>query len=257
MNKNKFIKQIISAMLFLIIWQIISLNYPTVIVPSPLLVLESFSKLIFDTNFYNDLFITIYRGVSGYLISVVLGVVLAIIFHVNYFVKEIFYQYIIILQSVPRISWILLAMIWFPLNSCIVIFIIIITILPIMVLNTLEGLENIDSELLDMARIFRVNNKKIIKHIYLPSIAPYMISGAKISLGIMWKTVIMAELLTVQTGLGARMGYLRTSLATEQILVLTCIVIFINSLCQWGLNILVVKTERWKDKNVYNKIKKC
>ena len=256
MKNNKFLKEIVSAILFLIIWQIISLNYPPIIVPSPLLVLKSFFKLIYDKSFYNDLFITIYRGLFGYLISVILGIILATIFYMNQFIKGIFYPYIIVLQSIPRISWILLAMIWLPLNSYIVIFIIIITILPIMVMNTLDGFENIDLELMDMAKIFKVNNKRIIQHIYLPAITSYIISGAKISLGIMWKTVIMAELLTVQTGLGARMGYLRTSLATEQILALTCIIIFINLICQRILNIFSMKAERWKNKDVCNKIEK-
>lgn len=255
MNKLKSKNGIVSFILFLIVWQILSLNYSSIILPGPLLVLKSFIKMIVDAEIYYDFIITIYRGLLGYFISVILGIILAIIFYTNLVIKEIFYPYVTILQAVPRISWILLAMIWFPLNSYIVIFIIIITIMPIIIINTFEGLENIDLELLDMARIFKVSNKKIIRNIYLPSIISYMASGAKVSLALMWKTVIMAELLTVQTGLGARMGYLRTALATEQILVITCIIIFINLLCQLILNIFIRKIERWKDENVYNKAK--
>lgn len=253
MIKNILNKKTYSAILFLLIWQIVSLKYPPVILPSPVVILKSFYIFAKDSSFYYDLFITIYRGIFGYVLSIVLGITLATIFYINKFIKEIFYPYIVILQSIPRISWILLSMIWFPFNSTIVIFIILITILPTVVLQIFEGYENIDLELLDMARVFRIDIKRVVKDIYMPSISSYIIASAKISLGIMWKTVIMAELLTVQTGLGARMGYLRTSLATEQIIALTCVIVIINSLCQKILNIVYRRAERWKKPNGFNK----
>ncbi|MCD6435777.1 MAG: ABC transporter permease subunit, partial [Clostridiales bacterium] len=156
------------------------------------------------------------------------------------------YPYLLTLQIIPRISWILIAMIWFPLNSQIVIFIISITIMPTIAINTLEGLENIDSSLLEMARVYKIKGNQIVRNIYLPSIAPYVFSGMKIALGITWKTVIMAELLTVQTGLGARMSYAKTSFSTDHILALTVYIIIIGLFFQGVLSKVKAHFERWK-----------
>lgn len=256
-NKKKakifYDKKIYSIAIFFILWQIISLSYSSIVLPSPISVIVSFLKLAKDWSFYNDLAITIFRGCLGYVISMIMALLLAILFYVNKTIKELLYPYIIMFQAIPRISWILLAMVWLPFNSVIVVFVLIITLLPTMVMNIHEGFENTDRELLDMARIFKVDKKKIISNIYIPSSLPYIILTSKVSLGIMWKTVIMIELLTVQNGLGARMGYLRTALATEQIIALTCIIILINSICQKVLRVVYSRSERWKNTIEYNK----
>lgn len=238
-----------SVVLFFIIWQLVSYQYSPIILPSPIEVLSSFLALAQDWNFYSDILITTYRGLLGYVISMVMGIALTTVFYMNNVVKELAYPYIVVLQSIPRISWILLAMIWFPFNSIIVVFILIITLVPTIVLNLSQGFDSIDDDLLDMAKVYKVSNTNILRHIYIPSILAHIIASSKVSLGIMWKTVIMAELLTVQNGLGARMGYLRTSLSTEQIIALTCIIVLMNALCQKLLTLIYNKTQGWKKVN--------
>ncbi|MCK5764128.1 MAG: ABC transporter permease [Clostridiales bacterium] len=236
----------LSSITFLIIWQIASWIYPPVIVPSPYLVIKNMVMYLGNPEFYADLSITLMRGLIGYVISVVLGILIAFSINHTSLLKNILYPYLLTLQIIPRISWILIAMIWFPLNSQIVIFIISITIIPTIAINTLEGLENIDPSLLEMAKVYKIKGPQIIRNIYLPSIAPYIFSGMKIALGITWKTVVMAELLTVQTGIGARMSYAKTSFSTDHILALTVYIIIIGLFFQGVLSKVKAHFERWK-----------
>ena len=246
LKKNDRKAILLSSITFLVIWQIASMIYPFVIVPSPCRVITKMIVYLSEPEFYSDLGITLMRGGVGYFISIIIGIVIAFIIKYNNFLKKIIYPYLIALQVIPRVSWILLAMIWFPLNSQIVIFIIVMTIIPIISLNTFEGLDNIDSSLIEMAKIFNVNKKQVISGIIIPSIAPSIFSGMQVALGITWKTVVMAELLTVQTGLGARMAYAKTAFATDRILALTIYIVIIGLIFQSFLSLVRRRYERWK-----------
>jgi len=240
--QNKFT----ATLVFLGLWQSAAFFTPPVILPSPWVVLQGMAAYLVTGDFYIDLGLTIFRGVSAYLLSAVLAVALAFLIHYFKPFERIFYPYLLALQVIPRISWILLALIWFPLNSQIVIFIILMTILPVITINTLEGLKGIDGALLEMARVFKIKKSKITTDIIFPGISAHVFSGLKVAMGITWKTVIMAELLTVQSGLGAEMAYAKTSFATDRILSLTLLIVMIGLLFQKLLLKLERHMERWK-----------
>ncbi|OPL08469.1 MAG: hypothetical protein AVO33_10960 [delta proteobacterium ML8_F1] len=235
-----------SALVFLGLWQLASFFTSPVILPAPGVVLWGMGTYLTDSAFYADLGVTVFRGSAAYLLSAAAAMVLAFIIHYSKTFERIFYPYLLALQVIPRISWILLAMIWFPLNSQIVIFIILMTILPVITINTLEGLKGIDGSLLEMARVFKIKKSKITTGIILPGISSHVFSGLKVAMGITWKTVVMAELLTVQNGLGAEMAYAKTSFSTDRILSLTLMIVMIGLLFQKLLLGLERHFERWK-----------
>ncbi|MDW5298616.1 MAG: ABC transporter permease subunit [Sedimentibacter sp.] len=253
-NNKNILRKFISAAIFLLAWECAAMHYISIVLPSPAEVLEGFVQLCQEKEFYRDIIITVSRGMIGYILSMALGVIVATVFYMAKPIKEIFYSYIVILQSIPRISWILLAMIWFPFDSTIILFILIITLVPIVTISVFEGYESIDCDLLDMARIFKVSSAKILTYIYLPAISTHIISTSKATLGIMWKTLIMAELLTVPDGLGARMGYLRTALVTDQIIAITVVIVALNCICQRIISLIYKKTQRWKESYELNTI---
>ena len=237
---------LLSTTTFLIIWQIASMIYPIVVVPSPRSVILKVFMYLFEKEFYEDLGITLFRGAVAYLIALFLGIAVAFLIRYSEILKKIIYPYLMALQVIPRISWILLAMIWFPLNSTIVIFIITVTIIPIISLNTLDGLYNIDYSLIEMAKVFNVPKVEMVKGIIIPSIAPSIFSGMKVALGTTWKTVVMAELLTVQTGIGARLSYAKAAFATDHIMALTFYIVIVGLIFQGLLTLIKNHFERWK-----------
>jgi len=217
---------------FLILWSIISLFYSSVILPSPLTVSKAFARIITAETFTQNMGLTLFRGVGGYLSGMVSGIILGILMGKSTLAHNYLHPVISTLQAIPRISWILLAMVWFPLNSGIVIFIILITILPTITLNVLEGMTTVSKELLEMGKVFNVGSGSLLRDIYLPSIAPFILSAAKISSGITWKSILMAELLTVNSGIGYEMAYSRAALATDEIIAYTVIILIIAHIHQ-------------------------
>jgi NitT/TauT family transport system permease protein len=133
-------------------------------------------------------------------------------------IDKFFSPFISMLQTIPNISWILLAIIWFGLNSKIVIFTIFISILPIFVINSREGINNTSSEYLEMAAVYQLKPLTIFTRIYLYSIKPYLRSAAVITGERAWKIGAMAELLSLETGIGAGLYWARITFKLKEFL---------------------------------------
>ncbi|MCM3373297.1 ABC transporter permease subunit, partial [Bacillus velezensis] len=97
-------------------------------------------------------------------------------------------------QTVPYVVWALMSMIWFGLSQASVIFTIFIAGFTIIAYNVSAGLHQIDRQLLEMAESVSANRLMTFRHITLPSLTPYLVSGSRTMIAICWKIVVLAEL---------------------------------------------------------------
>jgi len=226
-EKNIFYT-ISGAVILLIIWKLISLAYSPIILPSPEKTFLTIYEMIFSHEFWITLSYSLFRVLSGYLLSFILGSLIGIAMGLNKKIDNFLSPYISMLQTIPNISWILLAIIWFGLNSKIVIFTIFISILPIFVINSREGIENTSSEYLEMAEVYRLKPLTVFTKIYIYSIKPYIRSAAVITGERAWKIGAMAELLSLETGIGAGLYWARNNLQTERIFAWTIVLVVLG-----------------------------
>jgi len=70
-------------------------------------------------------------------------------------------------------------------------------VFPLVWTNVIEGLEQVDQKLLEMAKIYRISRPARLRHIYLPAAAPYLIASCRVGVGFAWKSGIAAEVLGV------------------------------------------------------------
>jgi len=91
-----------------------------------------------------------------------------------------------------------------------------------------------------MARVFSVNRRKQLVDIILPALAPFWSAALTVSVGMGWKTIVMAELISGQTGIGASMNTARIYLKTEEVMAWTLLV----ALLGMALEVLVRKITR-------------
>jgi len=185
-------------------------------------------NMIFSREFWVDISYSFFRVGSGYLISLLVGSSIGIAMGLNEKINKLVKPLISTLQTIPNISWILLAIIWFGLNSKIVIFTIFISILPIFVINTEEGVKNTDYKLLEMAHIYDLSFWNTLSKIYFPSVKPYLNSAAVITIERAWKIGAMAELLSLDSGIGAGLYWARNNLETEYIFAWTLVLVFLG-----------------------------
>lgn len=228
-NSSKYY-YLLSAFIIILSWKLISLNYNPIILPSPEQTFLTIYQMIFTSSFWNDLGLSFIRIISGYLLSLIIGTLVGITIGLNDKFNKLIRPLISVLQTIPNISWILIAIIWFGLNSKIVIFTIFISLLPIFVINSAEGIENTSSEYLEMAAVYRLKPVTIFSKIYLYSIKPYLRSAAVITAERAWKIGAMAELLSLDSGIGSGLYWARNNLQTEKIFAWTIVLVLMGFL---------------------------
>lgn len=222
----------------LALWKILSMFHSPIILPGPGLTLKSFISILQERRFLTEVLVTLNRFFGGVFLSVIVGSVLGFFIGINQRTKNILEPLVYLLQSIPPILFMTLAMIWFGLDGQATIFIIFIVSIPIISINIREGLDNIDLRLVEMGNTFRFSRKKMILKVIIPSVKPYFKSGFFVVVGLGWKLVIMGEVLCASTGLGAQITDARLNLETDKVFAWSIVVILICFLSQKTIDIV-------------------
>jgi NitT/TauT family transport system permease protein len=118
---------------------------------------------------------------------------------------------------------------------------------PFICTNIIDGIRNVDRELIEMAQFYNIGKRKIVKQVYLPAITPFIFSGASSAMGIGWRAIIIGEVLSQpQFGIGTLMQTAQTYLLVRDVIAWTIIAIFIS----YMFEIIIRKIEKliidWK-----------
>lgn len=210
------------------IWELISKFYLEIILPSPFEVLNSIKYIIFNSSFFYVISHTFGKTIIAIFIATIIGLFIGIIMGVKQKVKQLLYPIIIFWQGTPVISWIMLALIWFN-TSIIPIIVLIFSTVPNMSLGIYQGIISTDNKLIEMSYLFKVNTKKQIKQLYIPSIVPYFIGGLRSLISTSIKICVMAEVISkAEKGIGEQINWAWINIETSEILAWTIIIIILS-----------------------------
>ena len=182
----KIFYTIFSISCILIVWQIASNFLSPMILPSIKMTIQKLIEIFKDEKLTEMIFITLGRLFTGLLSGVIIGIFTGVLMGRFETVNRILLPIIGILQTVPPVSWLILALIWLGFNGKPAIFILTITIIPIIAISIREGFKSIDQGLMEMATVYKFSNFKVFFNIIKPSVMPYFKSGCLTGLGIGW-----------------------------------------------------------------------
>lgn len=229
--------RLISLLIFLLIWELLSLFFPPLVVPPIRNVLKKLSIIVTGKKFGKTISVTLLRFLSGIGIGVGIGAVFGLLFGLSRRVEEICAPYISILQSVPPVCWVVLALVWFGFNGKPCVFIVATASVPPMVINLAKGVHSIDPQLTQMAKLYHFSRQKTLRHVILPSIRPYFLSALDIVVGGGWKLVVMGEVLTTSTGIGGAITTARLNIEPDAIIAWAVILMALCYATQWLLRL--------------------
>jgi NitT/TauT family transport system permease protein len=221
-------KKLIKGGSFLLFWGFLSFFYDSLILPSPIEVFLALKSIVFSSDFLLIVSNTLLKLIIGLILALAVGITLGLSISLNNALKDIFYPVIVFLQAAPVISFILLALIWFS-PSIIPVFILCINTFPNLTINVYEGINNIDNKLLEMSRFYRVDNKTLIKKLYIPSIISHILASTRIILSNAFKITVMAEVISKSNmGIGSKINWAWINIETDTILAWTLIIVFLS-----------------------------
>ena len=226
--KKRYIS-LASVICMLVVWKILSMHFKSdFILPSPEKTLVTTLTLFGDSRFLTTVGTTILRGLAGFIVSGILGIATGIITGLNPFINAFLQPILVTIRSIPVISIILLALIWFH-PGMVPVFIGMLTMFPFITTNVSDGIRSIDSDLIVMSCFYKVNRQRIIRELYIPAIMPFIISGASSALGIGWRAIIIGEVLSQpEYGIGTVMQNAQTFLNVDAVIAWTIIAVLIS-----------------------------
>jgi NitT/TauT family transport system permease protein len=251
MNKKNIKKDYLiffaSIFILFIAWKIISLIIDSeIIFPSPESTFIGVTEVARQDDFLGAVFHSITRGLIGFAISFLSGIVLGITTGFSKILYKLMEPVLVIIKSIPLISIILISLIWFDSEN-VPIFASFLVSFPIVYTNVVEGVKNIDKKILEMAKSFRAKKIRILMEIYIPAILPFIIAAAVSSVGIGWKAVIAAEVLSNPLkAIGTNMQLSKIYLETDKVIAWTVIAILISYFFELFIKLIGKKIIKWK-----------
>ncbi len=238
---KKTLNKIFIFLFWLGVWQILHIIVrQDVYVPSPYSVFIKLKELIFMLHFWESVFYSIYRVVLGMAFSVLIGLIAAVASSMNRYIHDLLKPLMIAIKSTPVLSFIIIALLWFS-SSNVPIFICFLMCFPVIWTNVLTGIENVDKNLLDMAKLYRVKKLLIIKRIYFPSVLPYFSAACITSLGLGWKVSVAAEVLShPKKSIGSNLYSAKVYLDSSELFAWTIVVILLSMIFEYLFNRIVM-----------------
>lgn len=110
-----------------------------------------------------------------------------------------------LLYPIPALGWLPVLMLWIGVNEMLPIAIIFICSFFPVLYNTITGIRQVPTELIDAARVLGAAERTILRRVVIPLALPNIFTGLKLEAGMAWKVVIAAEMVAIPTGIGALM----------------------------------------------------
>ena len=232
-SNKKLIRKCQVLFFWIMVWQVVYyLVGKDILVPSFYATIMKMFELLGQEGFYCDIGMTFYRVFMGVVLSFGLGGLSACIAYWNPFIKELLAPCIIALKSTPVMAVIILALLWFTKNN-VPIFVCFLMCYPVVYTNLLKGFQEVNKGLLEMATVFKVKPKYLLKDLYLPQIRPYIEAALGMVIGLSWKVVIATEVLAVpKYSMGYNLLSAKSYLETATLFAWVIIIVILSSLCE-------------------------
>jgi ABC-type nitrate/sulfonate/bicarbonate transport system permease component len=210
---------LISIAAGLAVWQLASLRVPPLFLPSPLETWEGFLELLDDGTLGTSILASGARILVGWGLGVAVGVPLGIFMGYFRWVRRLFDPYIEFFRFIPPIAFVTLAVIWLGPGEASKVALIFYTTVFIVTLNTIAGTVSVPELRLRAAASLGADPLTTLRTVIVPSTVPYMVTGARLAMGNSFLTIVSAEIVAAQEGLGALIWNARNYSRTEWVFV--------------------------------------
>lgn len=188
------------------LWEVMARTTASPLVPSVGEIVSEVRRLVVGGFAIRQIGITLGRILAGFGVAFVISLVIGIAAARSVTFRRFCDPAIILGLTVPGLVWALLCVIWFGVGLTTPIVAIALGITPVMILHVLQGMKAVDSEIVEMAHVFKLSRRDKLIHIWIPSLIPHLIGGARVGLSLGWKVIVLVELFGLSNGVGYQLN---------------------------------------------------
>lgn len=217
------------------------------LLPSPLEILYAFKELLGTGELISHLQISGLRAGMGFMVGAGLGLLLGILTGFSSKLERLLDPSLQMLRTIPHLAIAPLFILWFGLGEFSKVLLIASGAFFPVYVNTYLGIRGVDSKLFDVARILEFNQRKLITKLILPAALPHVLLGIRLSLGISWLGLVVAEMMGSSEGVGYMILDARQFSQTSVVFVGIIIFAMVGKLSDSVVRVLEEKLLNWRD----------
>lgn len=172
------------------------------LLPEPQQVARSLERYIENGVLFEAIQNTMKRMLIGFSFAFVIGMVIGLLNATVKWVDETLGTLVLGLQSLPSVTWLPLALLWFGLSERAIVFVVVMGSVGAIAISARDGVRSIPVLQRRAALVFGASRYQTIRYVTLPGMLPSMAQGLKLGWSFSWRSLMAAELLFVSTSLG-------------------------------------------------------
>jgi ABC-type nitrate/sulfonate/bicarbonate transport system permease component/CRP-like cAMP-binding protein len=157
---------------------------------------------IYTDEYYKHIWVSIWRVTQAFFLATLLGVPIGLFLGWSRKFKEYVFPVFEVFRPIPILAWVPLAIVMFIATESAVIFLTFLASFFATALNTMLGVESIDESYVRAANCLGASKTQVFRHVILPGALPFIFTGLQISIGVSWFSLVAAEMVSGQYGLG-------------------------------------------------------
>ena len=196
-----------SLALLILLWAVAAWLADRRFLPAPLPVFERMAEGVASGELLYHTGVTLARVAASFVLAMGIGCAIGIVMGRRRQIDRFFDGWLILFLNMPALVTIILCYIWFGLNEAAAVLAVAINKIPNAAVTLREGARALDRDYHEMASVYEFGDWKTFRHVTLPQLMPYMAAAARSGLALVWKIVLVVELLGRPNGVGYAISY--------------------------------------------------
>lgn len=198
--------RVLSLLALIILWQVLAWVLHSRYLPPPTAVLATLWEQLASGELVQHLSATLARVIASFCLAMLVGVAFGMLMGSRTVWNDWLDSLLILGLNIPALVTIILCYIWFGLGESAAILAVALNKIPMVVVTVREGARAVDKDLLQVVQVFRLSKAQRFWKVYVPQLYPYLFAAARNGLALIWKIVLVVELLGRSNGVGFQLG---------------------------------------------------
>lgn len=239
----------IVPVLLVIVWEAASyfkLISP-MLLPAPSVIAAQFVYLIQTGEFFEHVAISAYRAGLGFVIGSAAGLLLGLFTGLGKLAEKTLDPSLQMLRTIPLLSLIPLFILWFGVGEFSKILMISLGAFFPVYVNTFLGIRNVELKLFEVSKILEYSRLQLLTKLIIPAALPNILLGIRLSLGVAWLVLVVAEMMGASAGIGYMIQDARAYTQTDKVFVGIILFAVIGKLSDSVTKLLERRWLGWRD----------
>lgn len=228
-------------------WQIMASTLHSPLVPSVAEIGSEFARITRSGLLIPQIAATLERVALGFALAFIIAVAAGIAMGRVPWMRRFLEPAVLIGLTVPGLVWALLCVIWFGVSLANPIVAVALSAAPAIALTVAQGVRSVDADLVEMAYVFRFSRSVQLRRLWLPALAPDLLSGCRFGLSLAWKVIVLVEIFGMSSGVGYQLNSAFSSQNVAAVLAWTLSFGAVMAILEYGvLQSLERYATRWR-----------